>query len=54
METHCAIQEKCCPRNLSICCLECEYGKNEICEEDCMNHIAKCGLGTVIEKKEEK
>ena len=54
MKTHCTIQKDFCPRKLSICCLECPYSKSELCEADCMNHIAKCNLGVgVVEVKKE-
>lgn len=56
MKTHCAIQEDFCPRELTICCLECKYSKTEKCDADCMNHFAKCGLGGIVkaDKKGDK
>lgn len=53
MKTHCTIQKGICPRGLTICCMECEYGKSNSCEEDCLNHIAKCKLGSVVDEEEE-
>ena len=46
MKTHCAIQDQCCPYGYTHCCLECELGKQQTCEDRCLNHIAKCRLGS--------
>ncbi len=49
MKTHCLIQDKFCPNGYTHCCMECKYGKANLCDEDCLNHASKCGL-CVIEK----
>lgn len=44
MKTHCLIQDKFCQNGYTHCCMECEYGKTHVCEDDCLNHMSKCGL----------
>lgn len=48
MKTKCLIQDEFCPNGFTHCCMECEYGKSNLCAEDCLNHLSKCGLCEIV------
>ena len=48
MKTKCLIQKSFCPNGYNHCCMECDYEKQHVCNDNCLNHVSKCGLCVFI------